>query len=815
MAISTSAAVDAIVLSENLLLGNRDVHSIEEYEQHGGTMPCDYGGFNSFCEALKPTSIKHLDLSKCRLDASATSGLADAFKFMGALNSVVLDENELTGTKIKYKGTRDERIERLDADLSGFTEFCSSLKSSTIVSLSLRKCYLGPQAVVLLADAIKVIATVNLLTLDSTGNMRYQKTYTLTAGEEKIDLSQKNLGSADAALLTSWLQRPEVTAAVDAVAIGGNPITSAGGATLLETIKTSKLKTIDIGNPLPVQEPYESDTLGLSSTGMDPGHILILSWWLATDAAAAVDNIDLSGCGLAGATKTKYIGDGKCTWENIDSSMDGFIALCAVIGKVHTIRLADCGLGPRSTAELSKVFTNADATIARLTIDSTGVPNKIGGSRIEREASGPRTYTLTVGKEEIDLSKKNLGSADVALVASWLQRPEVSAAVDAVAIGGNPITSAGGATLLETIKTSKLKTIDIGKPLPLQEPYESDTLDLSKTGMDPGHIVILSWWLATDAAGAVSSVVISNNFIFGSNNKASYDSTQVHDVDKDQSGWNNLCEQLKVSKITSFTAADIGMGPVALRTLATSLPGAIARLVLNGNTVTNYGKNLSGLTALCDVLPALKNPISLELANCNLKVAEVNELARAMAAIARLTLSGNMITSSSRGFLRGEFTSHDGDLSGLISLCDALPALQNPIDLDLSDCGLSVSGVNPVVHAIQAGSVGAVSLSGCQLEPVMVAQVLSVASEVSRLRLRAAQVLAFCCALHDRMGADSAVCDMVDNGVVDIWQIVASMVRAQHGNEALRSTLACQNPWYEVCVRGLVPRRVPHWERRQ
>ena len=59
------------------------------------------------------------------------------------------------------------------------------------------------------------------------------------------------------------------------------------------------------------------------------------------------------------------------------------------------------------------------------------------------------------------------------------------------------------------------------------------------------------------------------------------DNTQVHDVDKDQSGWNNLCEQLKVSNITSFTASDIGMGPVALRTLATSLPAAVNLLTLD------------------------------------------------------------------------------------------------------------------------------------------------------------------------------------------------------------------------------------------
>lgn len=69
------------MLSWNFLLGNRDVKSREEYEQHGDTMPCDYSGLNSFCEALKPKSIKQLDLSECRLDASATSTLKNIVKF--------------------------------------------------------------------------------------------------------------------------------------------------------------------------------------------------------------------------------------------------------------------------------------------------------------------------------------------------------------------------------------------------------------------------------------------------------------------------------------------------------------------------------------------------------------------------------------------------------------------------------------------------------------------------------------------------------------------------------------------------------------
>ena len=213
----------------------------------------------------------------------------------------------------------------------------------------------------------------------------------------------------------------------------------------------------------------------------------------------------------------------------------------------------------------------------------------------------------------------------------------------------------------------------------------------------------------------------------------------------------------------------------------------------------------------CDAfLAALKesNIMTLSLQKTGIGPLTLRKLATSLpAAVARLSLSDNMITSSSLNYGGSEY---DKDPSGLILLCDALPALKNPIDLDLSNCGLSVNGVNPVIHAIQAGGVRAIGLAGCQLEPPVVAQVLSVASEVSRSRLRVAQVLAFCCALHDRMGADSAICDMVDKGVVDIWQVVASIVHARHGHERLCSTLACQNPLYEVCVRGLVPQGVPH-----
>ena len=67
-------------------------------------------------------------------------------------------------------------------------------------------------------------------------------------------------------------------------------------------------------------------------------------------------------CKLTGATWDDHYNK----WENIDSHMGGFIALCSVLGKIRTVRLADCGLGARSTTELAKVFRDATAAVTKV-----------------------------------------------------------------------------------------------------------------------------------------------------------------------------------------------------------------------------------------------------------------------------------------------------------------------------------------------------------------------------------------------------------------------------------------------------------------
>ena len=106
-----------------------------------------------------------------------------------------------------------------------------------------------------------------------------------------------------------------------------------------------------------------------------------------------------------------------------------------------------------------------------------------------------------VSLTSLDISSTGCGISTASKLAELLSgATKFSAAVEALAVGANPIGTEGGHILTEAIKSSSLKTIDIGKPLPLQGKYESDTADLADSGMGPGQVVILAWWLTTDAA---------------------------------------------------------------------------------------------------------------------------------------------------------------------------------------------------------------------------------------------------------------------------------------------------------------------------
>ena len=178
-----------------------------------------------------------------------------------------------------------------------------------------------------------------------------------------LDISSTGCGISTASKLAELVSgATKFGAAVYEVNVSMNDIGVDGAKALGDVISASSLKCLIIGpkgTRLPVNDE-EVTELNFEGQEFSPVEVTLVA--AATSTLAAVESIDLSGCGLTGATKDDF-GD----WQKIDSNMDGFIALCAVLGKVRTVRLADCGLGASSVAELSKIFS--DATTAMTKVD--------------------------------------------------------------------------------------------------------------------------------------------------------------------------------------------------------------------------------------------------------------------------------------------------------------------------------------------------------------------------------------------------------------------------------------------------------------
>eukprot|EP01043_Picozoa_sp_COSAG02_P070934 COSAG02_NODE_12761_length_1498_cov_1.801287_1_plen_350_part_10 len=142
-------------------------------------------------------------------------------------------------------------------DLSGLKAFCAVLPTlKHPISLVLTNCGLGVAEVAEVANAIGAGAVLNLLTLSSTGKEYFPKTYTLAAGEDKLELNKKNLGPADVNLISVWLAT-DAGAMVARLILDENPLTGGTLSTdfdnditsvvnLCDTLKTSSVTELSL-----------------------------------------------------------------------------------------------------------------------------------------------------------------------------------------------------------------------------------------------------------------------------------------------------------------------------------------------------------------------------------------------------------------------------------------------------------------------------------------------------------------------------------------------------------------------------------------
>jgi hypothetical protein len=246
---------------------------------------------------------------------------------------------------------------------------------------------------------------------------------------------------------------------------------------------------------------------------------------------------------------------------------------------VTELDISKIGIGPVGVGRVADYVREAKAALNSLTCDSTGVPFV---HYVDRHATGPRTYTLTVGEAAIDLSSKNFGPADVTLLTVWMKRPEVMAALASVNCSGNGLTGA----VKKNGQWNKVNS-DLSGFVSLCTVLGKVTeVNLSDCGLGPASMPELVK-MFSDPSATLKKVVLSHNFIFGSKDLRMYDRTQIHDIDADQSGWTALCDALPASPVEELDVANVGMGVAGVTSLAKAISAgaALKSLTVSQNAI--------------------------------------------------------------------------------------------------------------------------------------------------------------------------------------------------------------------------------------
>jgi hypothetical protein len=135
----------------------------------------DYSHIKALGEAISSSPVKEISLAQCQFTSATLTTFVQSVRWdTAALTSIVLDGQPLSGSvpgKQPHSGRESFEefgVDKADADMSGFKLLCEALASSQVQVISMQSCYLGPQALTSLTDAIKVMAA--LTKVDLRGN---------------------------------------------------------------------------------------------------------------------------------------------------------------------------------------------------------------------------------------------------------------------------------------------------------------------------------------------------------------------------------------------------------------------------------------------------------------------------------------------------------------------------------------------------------------------------------------------------------------------------------------------------------------------
>eukprot|EP01050_Picozoa_sp_SAG11_P011737 SAG11_NODE_1263_length_5356_cov_3.268404_1_plen_293_part_00 len=204
---------------------------------------------------------------------------------------------------------------------------------------------------------------ITSLTISSTGKSREPKTYTIAAGMSALNLSNLNLGPADAVLISSLMTSAfgkKAMAAISSFCISDNPgilsakLTSDGKCEQPDGHLDEFKQLLDA-----IGELQNLSSLNLAGIGMGPQGAVMTSAMLRSEKviAAAISLFDISGNFIFGSKdKGSY---NKTQVHDVGKDETGFAAICDALSgcsALKSIYFSNIGMGPKGAMLTSSML---------------------------------------------------------------------------------------------------------------------------------------------------------------------------------------------------------------------------------------------------------------------------------------------------------------------------------------------------------------------------------------------------------------------------------------------------------------------------
>jgi hypothetical protein len=314
-----------------------------------------------FCKL--PTSLQDQVALKC---PDAELGPADAVVIASILTDSAVQILDLSKNKFLYGENG-----LVDSEQRGWNSLCGAMRTCKLEKLIVDRVGMGPVGLSALSTLLNsntaLAATLNTITLSSTGDMVEQKTYSLNnlqAGPASLELSFVNLGPADLCFVATVLKSFESFAArITTVDVSGNQLFGSK-ATHLQIAGAQDVKGRD--------HTIDADQTGWTEfcAALNSQHCPLKRFSAADIGMGPVGLAQLAKLPMAEMTVlnlslNKCFGEHSLGGHTVDLNQSGWEAVCSVIHEspLQHLDISEIGMGNNGLQCLASLLSPAGRRI--------------------------------------------------------------------------------------------------------------------------------------------------------------------------------------------------------------------------------------------------------------------------------------------------------------------------------------------------------------------------------------------------------------------------------------------------------------------